>query len=358
MASDLALVQQSNQSAAFRLTRQDFGLPGDAEPPAGSLEAAMIMLFGNVLDIDGIGAEDSFFALGGDSLGAATVMAGIERDLGVVLPVSTIIDASTPRALVQLIDKARSAETGSCVVPVRPNGEGPAIFCVHGIPGDVVYARTLALAMGPARPVYGLRATGLFGGEKPTLGIAAMAANYLAEIDAVKSDGPHLIFGYCGGALTAYEMAQQLHKSGRPPAGLVMVDPPVYPELAPWFYQAGLSLQVLQWRSRLRGQRLKMMVTGATRGETRRDRVRRAFIASLCAYTPERYPGPMLVVHSQDRREVLTDPVQGLPKYFGQHVEFVEAGPDHTSLFLTNVAAVGLAINGFLDRVAPVAEAS
>jgi acyl carrier protein len=354
MASDVALAQQSNQTAPIRLTRLDFGLPGEPEPPAGSLEAAMILLFGNVLDIDGIGAEDSFFALGGDSLAAATVMAGIERDLGVVLPVSTIIDASTPRALGQLIDNARNVETGSCVVPVRPNGQGPAVFCVHGIPGDVIYARTLALAMGPSRPVYGLRATGLYGGEKPTLGIANMAANYLAEIDSVKPHGPHLIFGYCGGALAAYEMAQQLHKSGRTPAGLVMVDPPVYPDLAPWFYQAGLSLQVRQWRSRLRGQRLKMMVTGGTRGETRRDRVRRAFIASLCAYTPEPYPGHMLVVHSQDRRDTLTDPAHGLPKYFGPHVEFVEAGPDHSSLFMTNVAAVGLAINDYLNRVAPV----
>ncbi len=354
MASDTTLLQQTDQPASFRLTRQDFDLPGEPEPPSGSLEAAMIMLFGNVLEIDGIGAADSFFALGGDSLGAATVMAGIERDMGVVLPVSAIIDAPTPRLLAELIDKARNLETGSCVVPVRPNGQGPAVFCVHGIPGDVIYARTLALAMGPTRPLHGLRATGLLGGEKPTLGIEAMAANYLAEIDTVKPDGPHLIFGYCGGALVAYEMAQQLRESGRTPAGLVMIDPPVYPELAPWFYQAGLSLQVRQWRSRLRGQRLKMMVTGDTRGETRRDRVRRAFISSLCAYSPKPYPEHMLVVHSRDRREVLTDPATGLPKYFGPHVEFVEAGPDHSSLFMTNVAAVGLAISDYLNRVAPV----
>ncbi len=285
MASDVALVQQATPSASVRLTRQDFDLPGEAAAPLGSLEAAMIMLFGNVLEIDGIGAEDSFFALGGDLLGAASVMAGVERDLGVVLPVSTIIDLPTPRELAQLINNARSTEAGSCVVPVRPNGRGPAIFCVHGIPGDVVYARTLALAMGPERPVYGLRATGLLGGEKPTLGIANMAANYLSEIDAIKPEGPHLIFGYCGGALVAYEMAQQLHRSGRPPAGLVMIDPPVYPDLAPWFYQAGLSLQARQWRSRLRGQRLKLMVTDGIRGETRRDRVRRSFISSLCAYS-------------------------------------------------------------------------
>ena len=281
-------------------------------------------------------------------------MAGIERDMGVVLPVSTIINSPTPRELARLINNARSTEAGSCVVPVRPGGQGPAVFCVHGIPGDVVYARTLALAMGPERPVYGLRATGLLGGEKPTLGIANMAANYLAEIDTIKPEGPHLIFGYCGGALVAYEMAQQLRKSGRTPAGLVMIDPPVYPDLAPWFYQAGLSLQVRQWRSRLRGQRLKLMVTDGLRGETRRDRVRRSFISSLCAYSPETYPGPMLVVHSQDRRDTLTNGANGLPKYFGPQVEFVEAGPDHESLFMTNVAAVGLAITGHLNRVAPL----
>ena len=58
MASEVALVQQANHSASVRLTRQDFDLPGEATPPLGSLEAAMIMLFGNVLEIDGIGAEN------------------------------------------------------------------------------------------------------------------------------------------------------------------------------------------------------------------------------------------------------------------------------------------------------------
>ncbi len=50
----------------------------------------------------------------------------------------------------------------------------------------------------------------------------------------------------------------------------------------------------------------------------------------------------------------LTDRGNGLPKYFGPQVEFVEAGPDHESLFMTNVAAVGLAITSHLNRVAPL----
>ena len=281
-------------------------------------------------------------------------MAGIEHDLGVVLPVSTILDALTPRALAQRVADARTAEAGHCVVPVRPQGVGPAVFCVHGISGDVVFARTLALAMGRTRPVHGLRASGLHGGEAPVLGVANMAARYLSEIDTVRPDGRHLLFGYCGGSLVAYEMAQQMARAGRPAAALVLVDPPVYPIFAPWYFHDGLPLRIRQWRSRLRAWRLNMTFRDGMSGRTRRDHVRRIFISALCEYAPSPYPGPMLVVHSTDRRAQHIDPARGLPRHFGPHVEFAEVGPDHLSLFTSHVAAVSQAINTFLDRVAPV----
>src|SRR5690606_38109056 len=96
-----------------------------------------------------------------DSLGGAEIMAAIESSLRVVVPVSALLEARTPRALAELVEKARSNVPGSCLIPIRPEGEGPPIFCVHGLNGDAVFANTLAAALAKRRPIYGLRASGL-----------------------------------------------------------------------------------------------------------------------------------------------------------------------------------------------------
>src|ERR1700712_4026889 len=58
-------------------------------------EQALIGIYAQVLGIDGIGVDDSFFDVGGDSLGAMRVVAAINTAFDTNLPLGTVFNAPT-----------------------------------------------------------------------------------------------------------------------------------------------------------------------------------------------------------------------------------------------------------------------
>jgi thioesterase domain-containing protein len=87
--------------------------------------------------------------------------------------------------------------------------------------GDIFAYVELAKALGAGRPVYGLQAAA--NGHYPTL--EELAAQYLTAVREVQPDGPYLLAGWSLGAVIAYEMAQQIERSGGRVAHLAMLDP-------------------------------------------------------------------------------------------------------------------------------------
>ena len=84
----------------------DRGAVGAYVAPAGGDEAVIAGLFGRVLAIDGVGATDDFFALGGHSILAARLAFAIHEALGVDLPSRAVFEATTPRALAAALNEA------------------------------------------------------------------------------------------------------------------------------------------------------------------------------------------------------------------------------------------------------------
>jgi mycobactin peptide synthetase MbtE len=78
-----------------------------SEPAATDDEQAVAEAFAAALGLPGVGALDDFFALGGNSLGAAAVCAAIERRLGAYLAPAELLTAATPRALAGRMRTAR-----------------------------------------------------------------------------------------------------------------------------------------------------------------------------------------------------------------------------------------------------------
>jgi acyl carrier protein len=70
-----------------------------------------------LLGIEGVGTQDNFFDLRGDSLLAAQVMARLQTALRVKLPLSALFDAPT---VAGLADRVRSARGGSSRVTLAP----------------------------------------------------------------------------------------------------------------------------------------------------------------------------------------------------------------------------------------------
>ncbi|AOR32932.1 actinorhodin polyketide synthase [Streptomyces fodineus] len=64
------------------------------------------------VDLDGDVIDTPFLELGYDSLALLQVIGEIEREYGVTIPDDAVVDAETPRALLDLINTSRGATAG------------------------------------------------------------------------------------------------------------------------------------------------------------------------------------------------------------------------------------------------------
>jgi thioesterase domain-containing protein/NAD(P)-dependent dehydrogenase (short-subunit alcohol dehydrogenase family)/acyl carrier protein len=92
---------EDDQEQTFE--RPDLGV--DYVAPEGSLEKGIAEIWSKLLGVEAAGANDEFFALGGDSLVAVRFFAKVKKQWGVSLPISTLFQAPTIRALGKVLQE-------------------------------------------------------------------------------------------------------------------------------------------------------------------------------------------------------------------------------------------------------------
>jgi len=207
------------------VSRDALGLDTDYVPPAGPTEAVLAASLARLLSLDRVGAQDDFFALGGDSVAAAALFAEIESRLGQALPFSVITRTPTVAGLAAVIERGPAAEDAAQLGDLGADGPLPPLFLVHGAAGVIFLRPGLRAALGADLPVHGIRARGLLGRLPPHRSVAAMAEEYLGLVRGVAPRGRCFIGGVCIGSLVAFEMAHRLAAEGTPPLGVLLVDP-------------------------------------------------------------------------------------------------------------------------------------
>jgi acyl transferase domain-containing protein/thioesterase domain-containing protein/acyl carrier protein len=218
-------------------------LDSDFVDPEGPIEETLAGFWRDLLGVAQVGAEDSFFDLGGHSLIAVRLFAMIKRTWAVEFPISVLFEAPTIRKIAGLVEaQGISADPGedapkreeparrfTHLVPMHQGEGGPKtpFFLVAGMFGNVLNLRHLAHLLGHDRPFYGMQARGLFGEDEPHRSVKEAARDYIAEIRQVQPHGPYMLGGFSGGGITAYEIAQQLTAEGEEVAALIMLDTPL-----------------------------------------------------------------------------------------------------------------------------------
>ncbi|WP_326641106.1 amino acid adenylation domain-containing protein [Streptosporangium sp. NBC_01755] len=108
------------------LREPDFTATAEGRGPRDPREEVLCALFAEVLDVDSVGIDDSFFDLGGHSLLAVRLISRVRGALGVELSVRDVFDAPTVAGLVgRMGDEGRSRPV--LVAGPRP-GELPLSF--------------------------------------------------------------------------------------------------------------------------------------------------------------------------------------------------------------------------------------
>ncbi|WP_421726234.1 AMP-binding protein [Bauldia sp.] len=83
-------------------------LARDANPPVTETERLLVALWKDAFQVEEVGRSSDFFDLGGDSLIAAVIGAGIHKVTGVELPLGVLLDHPELSALATAIDARRS----------------------------------------------------------------------------------------------------------------------------------------------------------------------------------------------------------------------------------------------------------
>ncbi|MFG3407800.1 amino acid adenylation domain-containing protein [Streptomyces sp. NPDC048142] len=182
-------------------------------PPRTKTESRICDLWKAAMKRDVVSVRDDFFACGGNSLIAVTLVHRINRAFGRSLPLQVIFEAPTVEQLAERLD-ATGVTVSSRLIPLSSEGSAPPVFCWPGLGGYPMNLRLLADRTAGDRPFHGVQSHGINSGETPYPGIEEMARADIEELRRVQPNGPYTLWGYSFGARVAFEAARQLERSG------------------------------------------------------------------------------------------------------------------------------------------------
>ncbi|MEV6069014.1 amino acid adenylation domain-containing protein [Nocardia sp. NPDC052001] len=196
--------------------------------PRTDAERALTTSFETVLAADRIGVDDNFFEVGGNSMAAVQLVTLVRERTGIPVPLQWMFLDPTPAALARRL--AEAAEQPGVepslrvLLPMRPAGDGPALFCIHPAVGLAWCYGGLVQYIDRAHPVYGLQSPGVVDGGTADRTIRDLAVRYVEEIRRVQPEGPYHLLGYSAGGSVAHAIAVELRGRGARVPSLIMMD--------------------------------------------------------------------------------------------------------------------------------------
>jgi amino acid adenylation domain-containing protein len=191
------------------------------QAPQTDTEEIVAGIYAQVLGVERVGVDDSFFDLGGDSLSAMRLVAAINTALDAQLAVRTVFSAPSVRSLTQQLGRDEGALE---VVPAEVFKEGPGVplVCIHDGLGLSWSYRTLGSYLDC--PIIGINQVPQDDEPEPC-SIRAMAATYADRIQSAYPAETYNILGWSFGGVVAHELAVELRRRGCVVQRLVLLDP-------------------------------------------------------------------------------------------------------------------------------------
>ncbi|MCC3512101.1 MAG: amino acid adenylation domain-containing protein [Oscillatoriales cyanobacterium] len=346
--------------------------------PIDGLEAQLVQIWEQILNIKPIGTTDNFMDLGGTSLLAARLADKIDQKFQQKVPLSIIFQAPTIKQLSQILRQGDIPNQSLSLVEIQPKGSQPPLFLFEGVS---IY-HPLIPYLGLDQPIYGLIAVVKDGVHGPVNQVEAIADYYINELVKVQPEGPYYLGGLSFGGIVAFEVAQKLAAKGQETALLVMFDSMLPSAYKPLPIQQRLRFHVQKIAKQGVGYIVSSVVdkiTTVTDGMTmlarktigRDNKVKeptesmsyttdyliREKIIDLAerAYAPKPYAGKVVMFRAQDSQDgisVILDPDLGWKPYLKDGLTIYDVPGDHLSILLEpNVGAIGNRMKLLLEEV-------
>jgi amino acid adenylation domain-containing protein len=262
------------------------------------LEKTLHAIWAQALGVQTLGRDDDFFALGGNSLAGARILAAVSQQLGPTLGLAVFLRAPTVASMAaSLAESPLNPPSSGPLVQLTAGAQGAsAFYCVHGAGGNVLILQKLAASLGSQHSFYGFQARGVDSSQTPLEDIREMASFYVEALRAHDPHGPYRLGGFSGGGVIAQEMAHLLRAQGSRVQLVVLFD-----TLAPWLLERRLGLLerlkltpevspriLLNWLRRLAPT--KQTIAETTLVEQRGEAVIDAMNRALAAWRPPGAP--------------------------------------------------------------------
>ncbi|KTD57099.1 polyketide synthase [Legionella sainthelensi] len=191
--------------------------------PEDELEKQLAELWQECLHIDFIGREDNFFALGGHSLKAMSLVEQMNAVFNCSLSIQHMYKAPTIALLRQLISENQK-QTIDIIVPLNEVDElKPKLFFCHPVSG-LVYCFNEIASLWKSASIYGIQDPSISVGKMLYDSIDSMAKQYVDAILHIQPQGPYNLVGYSFGGTMVYEIAHRLRQQHHEIGLLVLIE--------------------------------------------------------------------------------------------------------------------------------------
>ena len=216
-------------------------------------EKKLFTILKDTAAIEDIDVNENMFDAGLDSLNSITFLITVEKQFSVKTHNSLLIHLDTIELLAAYIEKEINSTTKRCIQNLNTakdtviklnslennitspmslsessessvQNAGRPFFCVTAGYGDIIAMKALSQQIGSQCSFYVLQPPN---STDSNITIQFITSLYLAEIKKIAPVGPYLLGGYSAGGIIAFEMAQQLLKSGERVDHVVMLGAPL-----------------------------------------------------------------------------------------------------------------------------------